>query len=128
MAATLVCFCAYLHGNPDRVYADEEKTQKFVDSIAEAAAYVRNPANRDEVAEIGTRFVNMTKEEVLSGLDFWVYDPRIGPNTAKAFRKSVRFADRAEENEEPVRSGALSRLEIHPVDDEAPSGMVCGLG
>lgn len=87
----LVCFCAYLHGNPDTVYGDEEKTQKFVDAIAEAAAYVRNPANREEVAEIGTRFVNMTKEEVLAGLDFWVYDPRIGKNTAKAFRKSVEL-------------------------------------
>tara|TARA_B100000029_G_scaffold516806_1_gene634696 strand:+ start:6774 stop:7787 length:1014 start_codon:yes stop_codon:yes gene_type:complete len=85
----LVCFCAYLHGNPDRVYKDEAATQKFVDSIAEAAAYVRNPANRNEVAEIGTRFVNMTKEEVLSGLDFWVYDPRIGANTAKAFSGAV---------------------------------------
>ena len=85
----LVCFCAYLHGTPERVYKDEAKTQKFVDAIAEAAAYVRDPANRDEVAEIGTRFVNMTKEEVLSGMDYWVYDPRIGKNTAIAFRKSV---------------------------------------
>ena len=41
------------------------------------------------MAEIGTRFVNMTKEEVLSGLDYWVYDPRIGPNTAKAFSGAV---------------------------------------
>ncbi len=85
----LVCFCAYLHGNPDTVYKDEAKTQKFVDSIAEAAAYVRDKANKDEVAEIGTRFVNMTKEEVLAGLDLWVYDPRIGANTAKAFRSAV---------------------------------------
>lgn len=85
----LVCFCAYLHGNPERVYKDEASTQKFVDSIAEAAAYVRNKANREEVAEIGTRFVNMTKEEVLAGLDLWVYDPRIGANTAKAFRSAV---------------------------------------
>ncbi|MEP4379239.1 MAG: ABC transporter substrate-binding protein [Alphaproteobacteria bacterium] len=84
----LVCFCAYLHGNPDRVYKDEAKTQKFVDAISEAAAYVRNPANKQEVAEIGTRFVNMTKEEVLAGLDFWVYDPRIGPNTAIAFENA----------------------------------------
>ena len=85
----LVCFCAYLHGNPDTVYKDEEKTQKFVDSIAEAAAYVRDKSHREEVAEIGTRFVNMTKEEVLAGLDLWVYDPRIGANTAKAFRSAV---------------------------------------
>tara|TARA_R110002110_G_scaffold2756_5_gene13391 strand:- start:1432 stop:2451 length:1020 start_codon:yes stop_codon:yes gene_type:complete len=81
----LVCFCAYLHGSPDTVYKDEAKTQKFVDAISESAAYVRDPANREEVAEIGTRFVNMTKEEVLAGLEFWVYDPRIGENTAKAF-------------------------------------------
>jgi ABC-type nitrate/sulfonate/bicarbonate transport system substrate-binding protein len=85
----LVCFCAYLHGKPDRVYNDEAATQKFVDAIAEAAAYVRNPANKQEVAEIGTRFVNMTKEEVLAGLDYWVYDPRIGENTYKAFSKAV---------------------------------------
>jgi len=31
----------------------------------------------------------MTKEEVLAGLDFWVYDPRIGTNTSKAFSKAV---------------------------------------
>ncbi len=86
----LVCFCAYLHGNPERVYKDEKATQAFVDAIAQAAAYVRNPANREEVAEIGTRFVNMTKEEVLAGLDFWQYDPRIGANTATAFEGSVQ--------------------------------------
>lgn len=85
----LVCFCAYLHGNPDTVYKNEDATQKFVDAISEAAAYVRNPANKQEVAEIGTRFVNMTKEEVLAGLDFWVYDPRIGDNTSKAFSQAV---------------------------------------
>ena len=31
----------------------------------------------------------MTKEEVLAGLDFWVYDPRIGDNTSKAFSQAV---------------------------------------
>ena len=30
----------------------------------------------------------MTKEEVLAGLDFWVYDPRIGPNTSTAFENA----------------------------------------
>jgi sulfonate transport system substrate-binding protein len=84
----LVCFCAYLHGNPESVYKDEAATQKLVDAMSEAAAYVRNPANKQEVAEIGTRFVNMTKEEVLAGLDFWVYDPRIGPNTSAAFENA----------------------------------------
>ena len=85
----LVCFCAYLHGTPERIYGDEDTTQKLVDAVSEAAAYVRNPANRDEVAEIGARFANATKEEVLAGLEFWVFDPRIGANTAQAFRNSV---------------------------------------
>lgn len=86
----LVCFCAYLHGNPERVYKDEKATQGFVDAIAQAAAYVRDPANRDEVVEIASRFVNNSKEEIRAGLDFWQYDPRIGENTAKAFEGSVQ--------------------------------------
>lgn len=87
----LVCFCAYLHGKPDNIYKDEARTQKFVDAIAEAAAYVRNPANKAEVSEIGARFANMTTEEVSSTLEFWEYDPRIGENTAKAFNESVEL-------------------------------------
>lgn len=86
----LVCFCAYLHGNPERVYKDEKATQAFVDAIAQAAAYVRDPANNDEVVEIASRFVNNSKEEIRAGLDFWQYDPRIGENTAKAFEGSVK--------------------------------------
>lgn len=84
-----VCFCAYLHGNPDTVYKDEGRTQKFVDAIAEAAAFVRDPANKSEVAEIGSRFANMSTDEVNKTLEFWAYDPRIGPNTSKAFEGSV---------------------------------------
>jgi ABC-type nitrate/sulfonate/bicarbonate transport system substrate-binding protein len=86
----LVCFCAYLHGNPDRVYKDEKATQAFVDAIAQAAAYVRDPANNDEVVEIASRFVNNSKDEIRAGLNFWQYDPRIGENTAKAFEGSVK--------------------------------------
>lgn len=85
----LVCFCAYLHGSPDSVYADEAATQKFVDAMAEAAAYVRDPKNLDEVAEIGSRFANMSKDELMETVKFWEYDPRIGDNTAKAFDSSV---------------------------------------
>lgn len=85
----LVCFCALLHGSPDSVYKDEAATQKLVDAMAEAHAYVRDKANRDEVAEIGARFANMTKDEVLNTIGYWTYDPRIGPNTAKAFSSSV---------------------------------------
>lgn len=85
----LVCFCALLHGSPDSVYKDEAATQKLVDAMSEAHAFVRNKANRNEVAEIGARFANMTKDEVLRTIDFWTYDPRIGPNTAIAFNNSV---------------------------------------
>lgn len=85
----LVCFCALLHGSPDSVYKDEAATQKLVDAMSEAHAFVRNKANRQEVAEIGARFANMTKEEVLATIDFWTYDPRIGDNTAIAFKNSV---------------------------------------
>lgn len=84
-----VCFCALLHGSPERVYKNEAATQKFVDAMAEAAAFTRDKANRNEVAEIGARFANMTKQEVLQTVDFWTYDPRIGDNTAKAFNASV---------------------------------------
>lgn len=85
----LVCFCALLHGSPDSVYKDEAKTQKLVDAMAQAHAYVRDEANRDEVAEIGARFANMTKEEVLNTIGYWTYDPRIGANTSVAFKASV---------------------------------------
>lgn len=84
-----VCFCALLHGSPDSVYKDEAATQKLVDAMSQAHAFVRNKANRNEVAEIGARFANMTKEEVLATIDFWTYDPRIGDNTAIAFKNSV---------------------------------------
>jgi ABC-type nitrate/sulfonate/bicarbonate transport system substrate-binding protein len=85
----LVCLCALLHGSPDNVYKDEAQTQKLVDAIAEGAAYVRNPANKAEVAEIGSRFVDMTKDEAMESLPNWEYDPRIGPNTAAAFKDTV---------------------------------------
>ena len=52
---------------------------------------MRNPANADEVAEIGSRFINMTKEEALTALPNWVYDPRMGPNTLSTFETAVSF-------------------------------------
>ena len=75
-----VCFCAALHGNPEKVYGDEKQTQGIVDAMAEAAAFVRNPANREEVADIGSRCANMTKDELLESLQYLEVDPRIGPN------------------------------------------------
>lgn len=50
---------------------------------------MRNPANKADVADIGARFVDMTKEEALQSLPNWDYDPRIGPNTYSAFKDAV---------------------------------------
>jgi ABC-type nitrate/sulfonate/bicarbonate transport system substrate-binding protein len=88
----LICFCGQLHGSPAAIYKDEAVTQKFVDAMSEAHAYTRNPKNADEVAEIGARFANMTKDEVLRTKGFWTYDPRFGnANTDKAFNDSVQL-------------------------------------
>ena len=87
----LVCLCALLHGDPEFIAKNEEATQKLVDAIAEGAAYVRDPANKAEVAEIGARFVNMSKEEAMTALPNWEYDPRIGPNTFATFNTAVEM-------------------------------------
>lgn len=85
-----VCFCAVLHGTPETVYGDRNRTQKFVNAISEAAAYVRDPKNADDVAKIGSRFIRgMSPELVKRTLKHVVYDPRLGDNTAKAFNFSV---------------------------------------
>ena len=86
----LICFCGLLHGSPERIYKDEAATQKFVDAMAEAHAYTRNPKNADEVAGIGSRFANISKDEVLRTQKYWTYDPRFGnAETDKAFNDSV---------------------------------------
>ena len=86
-----VCFCAVLHRSPEKVYADRKMTQSFVDAMSEAAAYVRNPANRDEVATIGSRFVRgMPPELVKRTMPHMVYDTRLGKNTFAAFNFSVK--------------------------------------
>jgi len=86
-----VCFCALMHGTPETVYGDKKRTQAFVDAISEAAAYLRDPKNLDEVAKLGSRYVRgMTADLIKKTLKHVVYDPRIGPNTAKAFSFSVK--------------------------------------
>ena len=85
-----VCFCAVMHGTPETVYGDRARTQKFVNAMAEAAAFVRDPKNADEVATIGSRFIRgMSAALVKRTLKHVVYDPRLGKNTAKAFNFSV---------------------------------------
>ena len=86
-----VCFCAVLHGTPEKVYADKKKTQAFVDAMSESAAYVRDPKNRDEVALIGSRFVRgMPPELVKRTMPHMVYDTRLGKNTYAAFNFTVK--------------------------------------
>lgn len=86
-----VCFCAVMHGNPDTVYKDKKRTQAFVDAMSEAAHYVRNPKNRDEVSKIGSRFVRgMTADLVKRTIEHVIYDARIGQGTAEAFKLSVK--------------------------------------
>ena len=85
-----VCFCAGLHGFPDKVYKDRKRTQGVVDAMAQAASWLRNPANLDEAAQIGSRFVRgMTPELTKRTMPHIVYDVRMGENTKKAFNFAV---------------------------------------
>lgn len=85
-----VCFCAVMHGTPEKVLGNKKRTQQFVNAMAEAAAFTRDPKNADEVATIGSRFVRgMTPDLVKRTLKHVVYDPRLGDNTKKAFNFSV---------------------------------------
>jgi ABC-type nitrate/sulfonate/bicarbonate transport system substrate-binding protein len=86
-----VCFCAGMHGQPDKVYGDRKRTQAFVDAMAEAAHFLRDPKNADEVAQIGSRFVRgMNADLVKRTIRHVVYDARIGGGTAEAFKVSVK--------------------------------------
>lgn len=86
-----VCFCAIMHASPETVNQDEKVTQAFVDAMAEAAAYVRDPKNLDDIAQIGARYIRgMDAELIKRTIKYWTYDPRLGDNTAKAFNFSVK--------------------------------------
>ena len=127
-----VCFCAVLHGTPDKIYKDRAKTQKFVDAMSEAAAYVRDPKNADEVSQIGSRFVRgMTPALVKRTLQHVVYDPRLGANTAKAFNFSVEQLIAQKKMKKPYDPGKYlelsfiaSTMKRHPEwFKDLPSGM-----
>lgn len=86
-----VCFCAGLHGHPEKVYADRKKTQGVVDAMAQAAWYIRQPKNKDEVAQIGARFLRGVSPELIKRtMQHIVFDVRIGENTKKAWNFSVK--------------------------------------
>ena len=58
--------------------------------MAQAAHWLRNPANLDEAAQIGSRFVRgMTPSLAKRTMPHIVYDVRMGENTKKAFNFAV---------------------------------------
>lgn len=111
-----VCFCAIMHGLPETVDGNPERTQAFVDAMSEAAAWLRDPANVDEAAEIGSRFVRgMTADLVKRTIGFIVYDSRIGGGTAEAFNASVELLIAQEKMEAPY--DPANYLETRYIDD-----------
>lgn len=86
-----VCFCAGLHGTPEKVYRDKAVTQALVNGISEAAAYVRDPKNLDEISKIAARYIQgMDAALIKRVIKYADYDPRLGKNTFKAFNASVK--------------------------------------
>lgn len=111
-----VCFCAVMHGLPATVYDNPERTQLFVDAMSEAAQWLRDPANADEAAEIGSRFVNnMTADLVKRTIAHVTYDARIGGGTADAFSASVEILIAQEKMENPY--DPADYLDTQFVDD-----------
>ena len=97
-----VCFCAVMHGLPETVNSDPERTQSFVDAMSEAAFWLRDPANADEAADIGSRFVRgMTADLVKRTTAHVTYDARIGGGTAAAFNASVELLIAQDKMEAP---------------------------
>ncbi len=86
----LVCFCAAAHGKPERIYKDRDATQRYVNAMAEAARFVRDPKNLDEVAAVGARYIpGMDAELIKRTHQYWGYDMRLGKNSFKAFNDAV---------------------------------------
>jgi len=86
-----VCFCAAMHGKPDTIYRDRDVTQRFVNAVAEAAHFVRNPKNLDEVGQIGSRYIpGMDADLIKRTHKYWIYDMRLGKNTLRAFNDAVK--------------------------------------
>jgi ABC-type nitrate/sulfonate/bicarbonate transport system substrate-binding protein len=85
-----VCFCAAAHGKPERIYKDRDVTQRYVNAMAEAARFVRDPKNLDEVGSIGARYIpGMDADLIKRTHKYWIYDMRIGKNSFKAFNEAV---------------------------------------
>lgn len=84
------CFCGSLHGKPDILAREPRLVQAFVDALAEAAKFARDPKNLDENAQIATRYIRGLNADIVKRTHrFWTYDARLGTNTFKAFNRSV---------------------------------------
>jgi sulfonate transport system substrate-binding protein len=87
----LVCFCAAMHAKPETIYRDRDATQRYVNAMAEAARFVRDPKNLDEIGAIGARYIpGMDADLIKRSHRYWVYDMRIGTNSMKAFNDAVQ--------------------------------------
>lgn len=85
-----VCFCSAMHGKPERLYRDRDVTQRYVNAMAEAARFVRDPKHLDEVGAIGARYIpGMDADLIKRTHRYWGYDMRIGKNSFKAFNTAV---------------------------------------
>lgn len=86
-----VCFCAGLHGTPEKVYQDKAVTQALVNGFSESAAYVRDPKNLGEISKIAARYIRgMDAALIKRVIKYADYDPHLGKNTYKAFNDSVK--------------------------------------
>ncbi|MEK6709292.1 MAG: ABC transporter substrate-binding protein [Nitrospinota bacterium] len=96
------CFCTALHGKPQTVYKDRGVTQKFVDAMAEAAHYVRDPKNLDEIGRVGSRYIRGLDADLIKRTHkYWVYDMRLGKNSHKAFNDAVQVLIAQKKMKEP---------------------------
>ncbi len=87
----LVCFCAAMHAKPETIYRDRDATQRYVNAMAEAARFVRDPKNLDEIGAIGARYIpGMDADLIKRSHRYWVYDMRLGTNSMKAFNEAVQ--------------------------------------
>jgi ABC-type nitrate/sulfonate/bicarbonate transport system substrate-binding protein len=85
-----VCFCSAMHGLPERIYKDREVTQRVVDAMSEAAYFVRDPRNLDEIGQIASRYIRGLDPDIVKRTHkFWGFDTRVGKNTFKAFNIAV---------------------------------------
>ena len=85
-----VCYCSQVHGLPGRIYKDRDVTQRVVDAMSEAAFYLRDPKNLDDVAQIATRYIRGLEPDLVKRtFKYTSFDPRLGKNTFKAFNLAV---------------------------------------